>query len=442
MKVKVEKAGPCRKLLSVELPADAVAKEYDQVITAWAGAVRIPGFRKGKAPRSLVETHFAKEIEEEVKERLIAGSYSEALKQEKIDPVAILNLESHLAKGQALTYKVTLDVPPEFKLPKYKGLALKSEPMAVSDERVQQALDEMLDQFSKYELVEGQPVQKSDLAQIDYEGACEGQPEGGLEKLAAGLGQGKDFWVMADENAFLPGFDTGLLGMAAGEQREVAVAFPAEFKVKAVAGRSARYRVTLKAIRRKKRPTLDAALLKELQAESEDALRGKLRAALEEETQRRERERLKNEICRQLLARADLDLPATVVEEESRRLFASTVRENLVRGVPRERVEQEREKILAAAQKSAGEKVKLDYILHRIAEEEGVAVDETEVASVLQRIAARSRVTVEEARKALEEKEELESLRHEVRMNKTLDLILTNARVGEEEGFFKRLMGK
>jgi len=310
----------------------------------------------------------------------------------------------------------------------------------VTDEMVQQRLDQLLDQLAKYEAVTGRAVQKSDLAQIDYEGTCAGQPVGGLEKQAAGLGKGKDFWVMADENAFLPGFDTGLLGMAVGEQREVSVVFPPDFKVKVVAGQTAIYRVTLKAIREKKRRILDAALLKDFQAETEAALRLKLREAIQEETWLRDKERLKDEICRHLLGKTDMDMPESIVQEESQRMLSAAIRDNLTRGVPREQVEQEREKLLTAAKKSAVEKVKLGYILHRIAEEEKIAVADAEVDAALQHMATRYRITPDEVRKKLEEKKELETLSHEIRMNKTLDMILENAKVGEEDGFFKRLI--
>ncbi len=441
MKVKVEKAGPCRKALNVEIPAERVAEEFAKVVDAWAGAARIPGFRKGRAPRALVEGHFAKDIREEVKERLVAESYREALKQENLDPIAILDLDVTLEQGKALTYKVTLDVPPEFKLPKYKGLALKANPAEVTDEQVQQRLDQLLEQMAKYEPVAGRPVQKGDLAQIDYEGTCAGRPIGGLDKQAAGLGQGKDFWVMADENAFLPGFDTGLLGMAVGEQREITVPFPPDFKVRAVAGRTALYRATLKAVREKKRPNLDAALLKEFQVETEVALRAKLRAALAEELRVREKERLKDEICRHLLGKTDLDVPESVVREETRAMFGSIVRDSLMQGATREQVEGRREQLLTAAAKSAADKVKLGYILHRIAEEEKLSVADADLEAALQRMAARYGLTPDALRKMLEEKKELDALRHELRMNKTLDLILDNARLGEEEGFFKRLIG-
>ncbi len=441
MKVKIEKAGPCRRLLKVELPAAQAEAEYAKVIAAWSSAAALPGFRKGKAPAALVERHYAKDIEEEVKERLVALSYRQALEQEKLEPLAILNVESTLTRGQPMTYQVTLDVPPEFKLPKYKGLYLKDGPTAVTDEQVQQRLDLRLDQAARYEPAPERPVQKDDLAQIDYQGSYAGKSLATFDKSAAGLGQGKDFWVMVNENAFLPGFDAGLLGMSLGERKEITVVFPNDFKIKPLAGQSAVYEVVLKAIREKKRPALDETLFKAWQVDSEAALREQLRQELQAEAHRRERARLKDEVCRLHLSKTPFDLPVTVVQEETRVMFASLVREQLMQGLTREQVAGQRDQLLTAAERSATEKVKLGYILHRIAEEEKITVADADLEAELQQMATRYRMPLEELRKTLTEKKELDAIRHEMRMHKTLDMILENAKIGEDPGFFKRLIG-
>ncbi len=441
MKIKVEKAGPCRKTLRVELPAEQVTAERVRVVEAWCRAAALPGFRKGKAPASLVEGHYAKDIEEEIKERLIATTYKDALQQEKLAPIAIMDLDVQLAKDQTMTYKITLDVPPEFKLPKYKGLALKAVVLEVSDEQVQQRFEALLDQLAKYEPVTDRPVRKGDLAQIDYTATYQGRPLAELDKQAAAIGQAKDFWVMADANAFLPGFDTGLLELTPGQHKEIKVTFPEDFKLKTLAGRSALYQVNLKAIREKKPPQLGEALFKELQVDSEAGLRAKLREALEEETRTRVQEELKDQACRLLLSKTALDLPASIVQEETQTMFASLVRSSLMRGMTQEQVAGQRDQLFGQATQSAADKVKLGYILHRIAEEEGIEASDSEIDAELQRLALRYQTSPEELRKVLTEKNELEAIDRQIRMHKTLDMILENAKIGEE-GFFKRLMAK
>ena len=441
MKVKVEKAGPCRKILHVDVPADTVAAEYKTVIAAFVKKARVPGFRPGRAPQALVERRFAKEIDEDVRDALVGRTYPEALKQARLDPLAVLDLNVTLKRNEPMTYKVTLDVPPEFKLPKYKGIGLKENPIDVSATAVQQALDAWLERLSQFEATEGRAVRKGDLVQVDYEGRFDGKPLAALGKHVTGLGQGKDFWVMADENAFLPGFDTGLLGLAIGAQKEITVTFPADFKVQELTGKTVVYQVQVKAIREKRRPALDAEFLKKAGVESEVALRDKLKESLQDEAKRSAKERLKEEIIRHLLAKTALDLPETLVQEEARNLFASLVRQNLTRGVSREQVAEKKADLLTAATSTAMEKVKVGYILHRIAEEEKIAVEDAEVDRSIDILAERYRMPGAELRKELEEKKELDSIRHQVRMDKTLDFLVANAKLNEE-GFFSRLVGR
>jgi len=201
------------------------------------------------------------------------------------------------------------------------------------------------------------------------------------------------------------------------------------------------YQVQVKAIREKRRPTLDAELLKKAGVESEAALREKLKESLQDEAKRSEKERLKEEIIRHLLAKTALDLPETLVQEEARNLFASLVRQNLSRGVSREQVEAKRADLLTAATGTATEKVKTGYILHRIAEEEKIAAEDAEVDQFVETLAARYRMPGAVLRKELEEKKELDSIRHQVRMDKTLEFLLANAKLNEE-GFFSRLVGR
>lgn len=441
MKVKVEKSGPCRKILNVDLPADIVAAEYKTVIGAFVKNARLPGFRPGRAPQALVERRYAKEIDEDVRDTLVGRTYPEALKQAELDPLAVLDLNVTLKRNEPMTYKVTLDVPPEFKLPKYKGISLKENSIDVSEDAVQKALDAWLERLAQFEAVEGRAVRKGDLVQIDYEGRFEGKPLSALGKHVTGLGQGKDFWVMADENAFLPGFDKGLWDLPVGANQEITVTFPADFKVKELTGKTAVYQVQVKAIREKRRAVLDAELLKKAGVESETDLRGKLKEALQDEAKRSEKLRLKEEIIRHLLAKTTLDLPETLVQEETRHLFASMVRQNLTRGISKAQVEEKRADLLTAATNTATEKVKVGYILHRIAEEEKIAVEDAEVDRSIETLAERYRMPVADLRKELEEKKELDSIRHQVRIDKTLDFLVANARMNEE-GFFSRLVGR
>lgn len=442
MKVKVEKAGTCRKLLHVEAPAEIVDEAYAATVAVFMKVAQIPGFRPGRAPQALIERRYARDIDGEVRDAVLRETYPQALKESGLDPVAVLNIEVKELKRRApLSYAVTLDVAPDFKLPKYKGISLKEKPVAVTEDQVTAALESLLDRLARFEAVEGRPVHKGDLVKVDYEGALDGQPVASLGKAVAGLDRGRDFWVMADENAFLPGFDTGLIGKAAGDRVEIASAFPATFRAPALAGKTVLYRVTVKAIREKRRPPLDADFLKQAGAESEAALRAQIRESLKQEARLNEKNRLKDEAIAYLLAKTSLDLPETLVQEETRTQFAALVRRNLMRGVPREELDGKRSDLLASAASSAAEKVKIGYILHRIAEEEKLTADEAEINQAVADLAARYRMPVEELRRELEDERKMDSIRHQVRMEKTIDFVLANAKLNEE-GFFSRLVGR
>jgi trigger factor len=167
-----------------------------------------------------------------------------------------------------------------------------------------------------------------------------------------------------------------------------------------------------------------------------------MKTTLLEEAQRVEKGRQKNEIIDYLLKRADVDLPESIVQEETRHMHATIMRERLMRGSTREQLATQKEELLTAATKTAGEKVKLGYILHKIGEEEKVAVEEAEVEVEIKNMAQRYRMAPDELKKELEEKKELDTLKHEIRMGKILDFLLANAGPEEQQGIISRLFNK
>lgn len=430
MNVKVENAGPCRKTLRIEVAADQVTAEYEKVLALYAQSARIPGFRPGKAPRDLVKRRYAKEIEEEIKERLIPDGYHAALQQEKLDPVAILGVHDVVFNlGQPMTFSVTLDIPPDFTLPAYKGMAVEGKKVEVADKDVDEALNSVVEQNARWQDVAGRAVQRGDLVQIDYEGFCDNKPVEGLAPKAAGLGKGKDFWMLADDNAFLPGFADGLTGAKIGEKRQVMVDFAADFVEKAVAGRKATYFVDVKALREKKLPTLDDELAKSLGMGSADELKARVREDLLKHREEQEKGRRKGEIMKALLEATKLDVPESVVAQETRDAVYDLVRQNSYRGVSREQIEENKDKIFEQASRSASEKVKLRYILHRIAEQEKVETSPEEVSARIAEMAAQYNVTPPEFRAELEKRNALDGLAEDIRVNKTLDFLLAQAKI-------------
>lgn len=443
MKVKVEKGGPCRKTLVVELPAEDVSAEYRKVADDFTGLARIPGFRKGRAPAKLVESHFSKEIREEVNDRLVGRTYPEALKQAQLKPLMILDLKAEAESGKPLVYRVILDIPPEFKLPRYKNIPVSRKPVAVTEDDLQKALGRLRERFATTEQVAGREARPGDLAQVDYtlkdDRAADSKAGG---KQPERFVSGRDFWVaLGEEDRFLPGFAAAVEGMAIGSRKEIELQLPAELKMPQLAGRKVAYQVHLKALRERKMPEMNDQFFQSVGVKSEAELHEKMRATLLAEAERAENERRKNEIIEHLLAKTAFDLPESIVQEETRHMFASIARERLMRGSTREQLATQRDEILSLATKSAAEKVKLGYILHKIGEEEKIAVAENEVAEKIRNMSGRYGLSAEELKKELEEKKEIDSIRHEIRMGKILDFLLAGAAEGakEEKGIIGRI---
>ncbi len=441
MKVSVEKKGPCRKVMTVELPVERVREEYNDILKHSAKIARIPGFRQGRAPVNLVESHYSREIRGEAQERLVARTYKEALKKAEIDPVMLLNLDGDLQKEQPLVYRLTVDVAPEFKLPRYKGISLKPGNLEVTDAMVENSLQRLLENFAKYEDVDGQPVRPDDLAVVDFDAELDGKPLGEAVPAAAGLDRGRDMMVLANEQgSFLPGFDKQLLGLKAGDAKSFEVAFPAGFRTRGLAGKTAMYHVRVKRVRARQPAELNDELLKQFEAADEAQLRAKIREKLAAEMQAQDRARQKDEIIRYLLSKTSLDLPESLAQEEAMRVFSTLIRRAMMQGMTREQVAGRREEFRTAAAATAADRIKTNYILHRIATEEKIQVADEEIDREIRTLAPRYQMTEDQLRKKLQEDQEMDALRHDILSEKTLDFLLANAKIGEE-GFLTRLMG-
>lgn len=430
MKVTVENQGPCRKRLKIELPAERVAAEFDEVLKAYSRSARVPGFRPGKAPSDLIQKRYGREMAEDVRERLIPDAYHEALVEQKIDPVATLAVENvSFGLGQPLSFSVLVDVPPEFSLPEYNGIPLQRKGIEVKDDEASEMLRGMLEERATWDAVSGRTVQKGDLVQIDYEGVCAGQPLENLAPKAAGLGAGKDFWTLADENEFLPGMAAGLVGAAIGEKRQVLVDFPADFAEKDLAGRKCTYFVDVKAIREKKPAVMDETFFKGLGVTNEDELKARIRDDLRRLREDMESRRLRVELIRHLLDHTRLDVPESVVQRETQDVVYDLVRSMSSRGASSDDIRDRKLEIFESAGRTASEKIKTRYILHRIAEKESVQAGDEEVAARIAEMAARHRMPPAELRAELEKNDALDGVVEEVRLSKILNLLFERAKI-------------
>lgn len=428
IRVDVKDEGPCRKTFSILIPASKVDEEYKKTLKTYQAAVRIPGFRPGKAPAPLVQNHYRKQIQDELRDRLIPLGYQTALQESGLDVVSVLNVsDAEYSKGQPVSLNVLVDVAPEFDLPEYKGIAVQAEPVQVEDDEVDSSFREFLNYYGSYEDVSGRPVNESDLVQVDYKATANGIPLGEADPAAENLTEREDFWVRAGEDAFLPGFGNGLIGMSAGDSKDIEISFDDQFVAENLAGQTAVFATTVKAIREKVPPELNAEFFEKLQVESEEDLRQKIRAELEQAAEQKESNRQRDAVISQLLDGTDMNLPGSEVTQETQSVIQDIVRHNTSQGVTEDEIKENKEQIFETASRNAQQTVKLNYILHKISEAEGVEVTDPEFDAHIASMAASYRMEPEKLMGQLKHRNSVDRLRSELRHRKTLDFVMEQA---------------
>jgi len=430
MKVTVEKAGPCRTLMSIDVPPDAVSDDYSKLLESYTHAAKLPGFRKGKAPAGMVERRFQKDLEENARERLVPRFYNEALSQEGIEPVSIVDVgQISFSKNKGLQFQVTLDIAPQFKLPKYHRISVKAKKVEVADTDVDEQLNHLRERMARFEDAAGRGAKKGDLACLDYEGTCDGTPVSEIAVDTPGLGKGNDFWALLDEPEFLPTLADHLAGMETGEKRTIEVVFPSGYQVAPLAGRKALYDIELKAIRERILPEIDEAFLKRLGEESSESLQKKMKEQLEEHAREQEKAYLRAEIGKYLVSKTDFDMPQSVIEQETRLMARNMVQQVAARGATEEQIEKQKDVILNEASRSSRDRVKLRYILNRIAEEENIHCEDGELEKRIEAMAAQYRMSPGQLKAELEKRNGIESVKSDIRTEKTMDSILADAKI-------------
>jgi trigger factor len=429
MEVSVEELGACRRRLSIEIPAERVDEVFDTVIGEYARHARVKGFRPGKAPKKVVSARFAKQIAGEVKDRILPEAYRSALAKESLVPVAVVHVEDAAPAARSpFRFAVTCDIAPEFELPTYRNLKLNSEIRDVGDSDVDDAIASLKDRFAQFEDVQ-RPPRSGDLVQVDFEAFVDGRPLQELAPEAKGLGAATDFWLQAGPEAFLPELGEAVLDAAIGTSVEATVTFPADFGEEALQGRTALYRATVKQVREKQVGNLTEAQLKQLGVDTEDALRARVREDLQTHRASQERRQLRNQAVGLLLDGTAFELPESVVQSETRSTIYEMVQDIARRGTSQEQIQERKEELFDVASQNAAAKVRIRFILARIAEAEKIKVSDEELHARLESMAARSRMSAADLRRELRERNQLDNLEQDLLFEKTLDFIMDQAEV-------------
>jgi trigger factor len=427
--VTVEDLGPCKKLLRVEIEPERVEAVFLEISGGFQREARLPGFRPGKAPKDMVAKRYEKEIQEEVKTKLMQEGFRKGVKDNNFTVVGRPDVEDiQFGRGQAMQFAVTTEIAPQFELPEYKGLTALRDNTRVTPEDIERALRLLADQRTEYKTV-ARELKTGDVAVIHYSGACEGKPITDTAPTARGLTEKKNFWVTVDATSFIPGFGEQLAGMKAGDKRTVTVDFPADFVVPQLTGKKGVYEVELAEAKEKVAPAIDDAFAKVLGAENVDKLREGVRADLQNELNSKQSRTIRNQVAQTLLDKIQIALPESLVEQETRSLVYSIVHDNTQRGTPKEVIDAQKDQIYASANAAAQQRVKAALVFQRVAEKEGVRVEQMDLLRRLQELATQYKVTADKLYKDMQKAGRIEEIAQQILAEKVVDLLVQFARI-------------
>jgi trigger factor len=427
--ITVENLAPCKKLLRVEVDAKAVDEIFDAVTKDYQKQAALPGFRPGKAPRDMVAKKYEADIKDDAKRKLIGENYRKALDDKKLHVIGNPDIEEiQFERGKNLQFAATIETAPEFELPQYKGLAVKREEKSVTDADVERALGLLAQQHVKFETV-SRELKMGDVAVVNYTGTCDGKPITETAPTAKGLTEQKNFWVDITPNTFIAGFAEQLVGAKAGDKRTVSVDFPADFVTKELSGKKGAFEVEVAEVKEKISPPIDDELAKKFGAENLEKLRAGVRVDLENELRHSQRKAVHRQIIDALLGGANFDLPETAVAHETRNVVYNIVQENSKRGVPRELIEKQKDEIYSAAASSAKERVRLAFLIQRIAEQEKISVTQEEVLQRVQSLSAAYQIPPDQFIKDLQKRNGINELYDQIAHEKVLEFLEINAKI-------------
>jgi trigger factor len=433
MKVEVEKQPDSTSMLQIELPPEKVAKEWNAIADNYARYAKVPGYRPGKAPRRVVEAKYRKEIQEEVTKKLVSQSYRDAVAEKQLRVVSLMNVEDvEIADDKTMRFRATVITAPEFELPDYKKITVQLPPAEVTEADVGVALERLRDQSADFVEVEpARPLQMEDFAVIDFEGTVDGRAVSEIAPEASkNLHGAKKFWLRMAPDNFLPGFCEQLVGQNKEETRLVIVKFPQDFVVNEIAGKKADYAVTLREVKAKVLPELNDAFAARLAKDKTLAdLRQILEHDLEHEKKHAIEQAKESQIIKALHERTQFDLPPQLLRGETRRALGELVQRNRERGVPDEMLKSKEKELVEGAGSLAAHRLKTNFILHRIAEQEKLEVKREEVDERIRRAAGQQNVSVEKMRREIEDGEGINGLVEEILLGKTIDFLKSNVSV-------------
>jgi trigger factor len=412
----------CRKELDLEIPAEEVSKATEKVAKELARVARVPGFRPGKAPISLIKRRFADDIKGEVLQTLVPEHVEKAVAEQKLTPVSQPQVDKlDFQEGQPLKFRASFEVLPEFALGNYKSLEIEMPEMNITDESVANTLAEMQQRAATFAPVEGRPVQDGDFVQVKLLGT----PEGGGDPLQAD----SVLCHVGAEETMQP-FNENLRGVSVGDHKNFVVEYPADYPDAKLAGKKFNYAVDVLGIKTKVLPEINDEFAKDVSDSSSlEDLKKKVREGLEHERDHRKTDLQREKVIAELVKLHDFPVPDSLVEHQMDVRLERVVRSLAQQGVDPRAVNVDWVSLRRRQEERARDDVKAELVIDRIASEEKIDVTEEELQHELEHMAGHSGESAEAIRARLTKQGALDRMKAKLRSDKTVDWLAQNAHV-------------
>ena len=386
----------------------------------------IPGFRKGKAPRMIVERHVGKDaVLQEAFDIVAPKALSKAFDEQKIDPVTRPSVDIEtLEEGKDLVFKATVTPRPEVKLGDYKGLNVPKNEVSITDEDVEKQLKTFQDRQGKLvDAPEGAEVKDGDFTTLDFKGFVDGEAFDG--------GEGKDYPLQIGSNSFIPGFEDQLVGAKIGEERDVNVKFPEEYHAKELAGKDATFKCTIRSIKTKELPAIDDELAKKVSKfETLDELKADIRKNLEENAERTAENDQKSAAIEMATNNITVDIPAVMIDNRVTAMIQEMAMRLEQQGMKLEQYLQyagtDIAKLREQYRETAEKNVKTDLMLEEVAKSEDIKVEAKDLDEEVAAMAAAYGATPQQVQKIIKEQGRIGDLAASVLRKKTAQFIIDN----------------
>ena len=425
MNIKIKELEGSRRIFEIEIPADAIIGKFDEVYAEIQKEAEVPGFRAGKAPRYLIETHYKDKAHEEVKRRLIADHIIKAVKDAGIDMIgAPLVSDIIFEAGKPLKFKAEVNARPEVKLKSYKGLKVKKDKVQVSTEDVDKMIEELRERYAQLKDVEGRSAKEGDWCLCDVEISVEGKPGEKNEGV----------WFPLNPQSTKPEFLSQLTGVNPGETKTVKTVLPANYHKKEQSGKEAVFIITVNQIKERILPEVDDEFAKDLGGfKSLLELRGNIREELTNSKEQEIKFKMEEELLGQLIKSVNFEAPTIMVDSEMDRLLKETRSRLQHMGYKQEEIDKQEPALKEKIKEEAVKRVKGFFILEKVAEAEGIAPTEEELNKRIELLASRSKRTVEDLKSYLTGNDLMEDIKAEMAQDKALEFLVANAKIEEEK---------